>query len=110
VGNFNYRGHSWLTRRADLLLLSGLGTVRDAALGVFAHVQRVLAINEFAGEKSIPAEVKAKYKAEAPDRAAELKVLSAADQLIKTHFGFSGEELDFLYNHDVAYRPGEDTD
>ena len=107
VGNFNFRGHAWLTRRADLVMLAGLGVGRDAAIEVFAHVQRVLAINEFAGEKSIPPEVKAKYKPPKPDEAVEQKVLRTADDLIKVHFAFTDEELKYLYQYDVTYRPGE---
>jgi hypothetical protein len=111
VGNFNYRGHAWLTRRADLVLLAGLGVDRSTALEVFEHVQRVLAINEFAGEKSIPSDVKAKYRPKKVDEEAEKVVLDEADWLIKEHFGFTAAELRFLYHEDVSYgRNGEEDD
>ena len=61
VGNFNYRNASYITRRADLLILTGLSRTRDEGLGLFDYVQQVLAINEHAGEKGIPASVKTMF-------------------------------------------------
>ncbi|MDZ7816995.1 MAG: DNA methyltransferase [Planctomycetota bacterium] len=106
VGNFSYRGHPWLTRRADMVLLAGLGMSREAVLKVFDHVQRVLAINEFAGEKSIPAAVKAKYRPQKPDEAAENAIFSQADALILKHFGFTQAELRYLLHSDIIYKRG----
>ena len=51
--------------------MAGLGINADGAVEVFNYVQRVLAINEFAGEKSIPQSVKSKYKHAKPDEAFE---------------------------------------
>jgi hypothetical protein len=104
IGNFNYRGHAWLTRRADLVLMAGLEMNADYALELFGYVQRVLAINEFAGEKAIPDAVKLKYRAGCPDESFECSVLDAADQLILDHFHFAPSELKFLLNLDVLFR------
>jgi len=103
IGNFNYRGHAWLTRRADLVLMAGLEMNADYALELFGYVQRVLAINEFAGEKAIPDAVKLKYGAGSPDESFERSVLDAADHLILDHFHFAPSELRFLLNLDVLF-------
>ena len=104
VGNFNYRGHAWLTRRADLVLMAGLEMNADSALELFGYVQRVLAINEFAGEKAIPDAVKLKYRPGCPDESFERPVLDAADKLILEHFHFAPGELEFLLNLDVLFK------
>lgn len=96
VGNFNFRRHGWLTRRADLVLLAALGVDRETAIHVFEFVQRTLAINVSAGEKAIPAEVKARYKPPTTPPASEAETLQAADQRIIEHFGFSKKELTAL--------------
>ena len=106
IGNFNYRGHAWLTRRADLVLMAGLEMNEDCALELFGYVQRVLAINEFAGEKAIPDVVKSKYKPGRPDESFKRSVLDAADRLIVQHFHFAPGQLDFLLNLDVLFRAG----
>jgi hypothetical protein len=105
VGNLNYRGHAWLTRRADLVLLAALGMDRDIADELFGNVQRVLGINQFAGEKSIPEAVKAKFHPKKPNEAVERELYLRTDRRIRRHFGFSDTELDFVLHRDVAYRP-----
>lgn len=97
VGNFNFRCHGWLTRRADLVIYAGLGVKRDAALEVLEHVQRVLAINEHAGEKAIPAALKMRFAPKKPDESSERKVLKAADAVIAKYFGFSQHEVESLF-------------
>jgi hypothetical protein len=104
IGNFNYRGHAWLTRRADLVLMAGLGIEGDSAMELFDYVQRVLAINEFAGEKAIPDAVKSRYEPVRPDRSFEDSVLDAADELIWEHFQLSSQELNYLLHSDVLFR------
>ena len=107
VGNFNYRGAYQITRRADLLILDGFVTKRDEALAIFGYVQRVLAINEHAGEKGIPADVKALFLS-TPNRKSEVNwdVLSGIDALLADRFSFTDEELDFIINYDIKYRMG----
>jgi hypothetical protein len=63
VGNYNYRRFYQITRRSDFLILMSLGFHRKHAEDIFDYVQRVLSINESAGEKSIPQSVKNKFKA-----------------------------------------------
>lgn len=105
VGNFNFRGHAWLTRRSDLVLLAGLGVKWQYALAMFEHVQRVLVINEFAGEKSIPEAVRARARPEKPEQVLERRATAAADLLIRAHFEVSREELNFLLYNDTHVRP-----
>lgn len=102
VGNFNYRSLYEVTRRSDLILLSGLGINRFSAVNLLGDVQRVLAINAFAGEKSIPPEVKKVLKPLPRDVDAEQEVLNAVDVALVRRFGFSREELDFLISRDVV--------
>jgi hypothetical protein len=108
VGNFSYRGHTWLTRRSDLVLMAGLTMDAQEALELFGHVQRVLAINEFAGEKSIPESVKAKYAPVKPDSVFEKRALRDADSIIVESFGFTECDLKFLLHCDVVFRPNPD--
>jgi hypothetical protein len=105
VGSFNYRGHAWLTRRADLVLLAGLGLDRAAALEIFDYVQRILVINVFAGEKSIPDSVKASYRPQLPDESREQHLLCRVDSLIQRRLGFTRSELDYLLYEEVRYVP-----
>ena len=110
VGNFNYRGAYQITRRADLLLLAGLSRGQNEALSVFEYVQRVLAINEHAGEKGIPPGVKRLFPV--PQSGSRLDMATAAriDSFLAERLGFTDEELDFIINHDIKYRVGRDTD
>ena len=88
--------------------MAGLEMNEDCALELFGYVQRVLAINEFAGEKAIPDVVKSKYTPGRPDESFERSVLDAADRLIVEHFHFAPGELDFLLNLDVLFRTGNE--
>ena len=108
VGNYNYRGLFHLTRRADLVTLAGLGIERETALRLFDYVQRTLAVNVFAGEKAIPAAVKSRYPRLGMPPPEEPAVLRDADAFIRGHYGFTDEELDFIVNYDVAFRPNGD--
>ena len=58
VGNYNYQKLLPLTRRADLILLSGLGASWADFTNLVAHVALVRCINEGAGEKNIPDSVR----------------------------------------------------
>jgi tRNA1(Val) A37 N6-methylase TrmN6/adenylate kinase family enzyme len=106
VGNYNYWHLPELTRRADLVLMAGLGLDRAAAMAVLDHVQRVLSINVYAGEKSIPPEVRSLVPASDFDPQNQSRVFAEADSLIKEHYGFTDEELDFIINYDIKYRMG----
>lgn len=61
VGNMNYSPLAELRRAADELFLAGIGAPAEDRETIYDHVRRVLAINESAGEKAIPAAVKAKF-------------------------------------------------
>jgi len=103
VGNFNYRWLSPITRRADLLTLAGLGLARDESLAVFDHVQRVLAINEHAGEKSIPYQIKNKFPPKRVSKDQQQKLFHGVDRVLAKHYGFTNEELDFIINRDIKF-------
>ncbi len=106
VGNFNYQGQFPITRRSDLLLLAGLDLDKNTALTIFDNVQRILSINEFAGEKSIPQAVKQKFPPSNIDSNLESDIFAQLDRLIVDHYGFTDEELDFIINYDIKYRMG----
>jgi hypothetical protein len=106
VGNFNYHSQFPITRRADLLILAGLGLGRKEALDVFDRVRRVLAINESAGEKGIPDAVKSKFLPEDIDATKQKKLFREIDTVLAGHYGFTAEELDFILNYDIKYRLG----
>jgi hypothetical protein len=102
VGNFNYRGLRSLTRRADLLLLGGLGLGRAEADEMFRYVERVLSINVFAGEKAIPDAVKRRFHPKTTRRD-ESKFLQQVDDLVRNEFDYSDSE--FLLLVDRAGNP-----
>jgi hypothetical protein len=106
VGNYNYHRLSNITRRADLLLLSELGATREEALDLLNYVQRVLAINEYAGEKGIPHEVKGKFKPGEVDAKYEAEVFDDIDGKLRAHYGLTDEELEFIINYDIKQRMG----
>ena len=62
VGNYNYQKLTALTRRADLLYFSGLGATFREAQDILAFVAQVRSINESAGERGIPDELKSQFR------------------------------------------------
>ena len=108
VGNFNYRGAYQITRRADLLVLDGLSRSRDEALEILEYVQRVLAINEYAGEKGIPTSVKSLFPVPQTEVGLTNDTFSSVDALLTDSYSFTEEELDFIINYDIKYRMGRD--
>ena len=110
VGNFNYRGCFPITRRADLLLFAALGFNRLHALDILNHVQRVLSINVYAGEKSIPPIIKEHYRPLPVDIRERDSLFAEIDKILAQHYGFTAAELDFIINHDIKYRMGKDAE
>ena len=102
VGNFNYRILHDLTRRADMVLLMGLKITPDAALGVLGDVQRVLAINEFAGERGIPPAVKETLLPLPRDIAAQEQSLRSIDATVLPYYNLTKTEFEFLLKRDVV--------
>ncbi len=102
VGNFNYRSLHEITRRADLVLMAGLGIEPMAALGVLNDVQCVLAINEFAGERSIPSAVKQVLDPLPRDLKKEASLLSAVDRGMLAYYGLKEVEYQFILSRDVV--------
>ena len=62
VGNYNYQKLTPLSRRADLLFLAGLGATFADAKEILAFVAQVRSINEAAGERGIPEELKEQFR------------------------------------------------
>ena len=58
VGNFNYQKLLSLTRKADIVFLSGLGADWGDLKELFSFISLVRGINQEAGEKNIPASVR----------------------------------------------------
>ena len=67
VGNYNYQRLSELTRKADLVFLSALGAKWLDARDLFSFVSLVRSINESAGERNIPTDIKGQFPAVNPD-------------------------------------------
>ena len=61
VGNYNYRKLDLLSRRADMIFLSGLGAEWEDIEQLFSTVSLVRAVNESTGEKSIPKFIKERF-------------------------------------------------
>ena len=93
-----------------MLLLAGLDLDKNIALAIFDNVQRILSINEFAGEKSIPQAVKQKFPPSNIDSNLESDIFDQLDRLIVDHYNFTDEELDFIINYDIKYRMGLEND
>jgi len=106
VGNFNYKKLYFITRRADLLLLAALDINWDNSLEILDYVQRVLSINVFAGEKSIPDKIKSKFPIQKSNSKQENTLFETIDGILARRYGLSDEELDFIINYDVKYRMG----
>ena len=62
VGNYNYQKLTPLSRRADLLFLAGLGATFAESKELLAFVAQVRSINEAAGERGIPEELKEQFR------------------------------------------------
>ena len=89
-------------------MLDGLSRSRDESLAIFGYVQRVLAINEHAGEKGIPSGLKEMFPVPKTEAGVNRDTLSDIDTLLADRFSFTDEELDFIINYDIKYRMGRD--
>ena len=85
--------------------MAGMGMTREAVLEVFEHVQRVLSINEFAGEKAIPESIKSRFRLATPDEALERRALRASDRIIEQHYGLTQQELSVLVDKNMTCHP-----
>ena len=86
VGNFNYTRLRALTVRADLVFLAGLGATWSEAESLLAFSSLVKAINEAAGERGIPQQIKAKFPAGKPIRASGEERLKDIDRWLSRGF------------------------
>ncbi len=106
VGNYNFGDLREITRRADLVLMNGVGVNPNTATSILDYVQRVLSINVMAGEKSIPQAVKRFYVTKKTCNMRDERIRSECDAFLAEHYSFSNEELDFIINYDIKYRMG----
>ena len=102
VGNFNYASLDTLTVRADLVFLAGLGASRSDADDLLAFSSLVRAINEAAGEKNIPQQIKAKFPVANPIRTSGEARVMEVDQWLSRVFDLSAERL--LEQYDLSER------
>ncbi len=96
VGNFNYSPLFPITRRADLLLLASLSLGRKEAVALFDYVQRVLSINEYAGEKGIPEKLKRRFPPQPVDECSQNSLFTAVDRILTQYYGLTQQELDSI--------------
>ena len=66
VGNFNYQNLHALTLRGDLIFLAGLGAKWSDVERLLFFVSLIRAINESAGEKNIPQQLKSQFSVSNP--------------------------------------------
>ena len=102
VGNFNYTSLDKLTVRADLVFLAGLGANRSDADNLLAFSSLIRAINEAAGEKNIPQQIKAKFPAANPMRTSGEERLKEIDRWLSRVFDLPVERL--LEQYDLSGR------
>ena len=94
VGNYNYQKLTPLTRRADLLYFSGLGATFTEAKEILSFVAQVRSINEAAGERGIPEDLKHQF------RPPDVEALSADESILEVNeqlcgfFGLEQTQLD----------------
>ena len=94
VGNFNYQKLLPLTRKADVVFLSGLGADWIDIQELFSFVSLVRGINQEAGEKNIPASVRGLFPSLAPvDFYSDCR-LREIDEWITTTYAIAPERLD----------------
>ena len=98
VGNFNYTRLEALTLRADLVFLAGLGANWTDAENLLAFTALVRAINEAAGEKNIPEQIKAKFPAVDPMKISSDGRLRDIDEWLSRVFGIPSRRTLEQYN------------
>jgi len=79
-------------------------------MDILDYVQRVLSINVYAGEKSIPDEVKRQFPPATVDERGQRALFEEIDLVLAQHYGFTDEELNFIINSDIKYRMGKNTE
>ena len=110
VGNYNYRSLHEITRRSDLILARGLGLSPKAGLQILDEIQRVLAVNAFAGEKGIPDGIRENLSEPECLIADSTAQLRGIDDALRAHYDLSEEAFHFLLNRDVVLSNGSPED
>lgn len=93
VGNFNYQKLLPLTRKADIVFLSGLGANWIDIQELFSFVSLVRGINQEAGEKNIPTSVRGPFLPPEPVDSTDCR-LNEIDRWISTTYSIAPELID----------------
>ena len=94
VGNYNYQKLTALTRRADLLYFSGLGATFREAQDILAFVAQVRSINESAGERGIPDELKNQFPSPNVEELLNDTGILEVDKRLSGLYGIQQTQLD----------------
>ena len=96
VGNYNYQKITQLTRRADLLYFSGVGATLSEAKEILAFVAQVRSINEAAGERGIPENIKNQFLPPDAKGLSKDKGISEVDEHLCKSYGAEQAQLDSI--------------
>jgi len=93
VGNFNYQKLLALTRRADIVFLSGLGAGWTESMELFSFISMVRSINHESGEKNIPPSLRERFLPPIPTDLSVDGRLYEIDKWISTTFSIEPEHI-----------------
>lgn len=93
VGNFNYQKLLALTRRADIVFLSGLGAGWMELMELFSFISMVRSINHESGEKNIPPSLRERFLPPSPTDLSVDGHLYEIDKWISTTFSIEPEHI-----------------
>ena len=93
VGNYNYQKLAPLSRRADLLFLAGLGATFADSKELLAFVAQVRSINEAAGERGIPEELKEQFRPTDANILLSNKSILEIDKLLTELYGVDQDQV-----------------
>ena len=98
VGNYNYQTLGMLTRKADLILLAAFDAKWSDVEGLSSFVSLVRSVNEAAGEKSIPKEIKVRFAAKDKDDLSQCKQLHEIDTWLSAQYRVSPTQVTLMVN------------
>lgn len=99
VGSFCYTKMFEITRRVDMLFLSGLGIGVNDVLLIRDIYSRIFSINEDRGEKSIPDYISNKYPLQPYDNAWQNKLFDAVDDYLINNYSYTKDIINLIiYN------------
>ena len=93
VGNYNYQRLPILLTHVDYVLLAALGIDASLSDAMVAGVRRILALNEFAGERNIPDYVHARFPAPIHQGHDDDLVMRRARRWASTQLGIDDDRI-----------------